>query len=127
MSVNVAALQQAQRDGVTLGVVPQSGLGLRMEIDEMAKVPELFNLYLLALEAVQNASRDVNDHFSWYEIGGIHGAPYRRGWNGVGNRGGYCTHGDPTFPTWHRAYLAMYEVSCVFHEIDGIIESEINR
>ena len=23
---------------------------------------------------------------------------------------GYCAHGDPTFPTWHRPYLAMLEV-----------------
>jgi len=112
MAINVAALQQAQRDGITVGVVPSGGqLGLRMEIDDMMKIPDLANLYLQAVEAHQNASRDANDHFSWYEVSGIHGAPYQRGWNGVSNNGGYCSHGNPTFPTWHRAYLAMYEVS----------------
>src|ERR1700726_4515414 len=58
-------------------------------------------------------SLDVS-HFS---IGGIHGFPYKQ-WQGSGGTtqnpnarwGGYCTHGTVLFPTWHRPYLAIYEV-----------------
>ena len=25
--------------------------------------------------------------------------------------GGYCTHNMVTFPTWHRPYMLLYEVS----------------
>jgi tyrosinase len=36
-------------------------------------------------------------------------------WDGVnptpGNENtGYCTHSSILFPTWHRAYLALFEV-----------------
>lgn len=45
---------------------------------------------------------------------GIHGLP-NADWDGVKNprstrKGGYCAHGRPVFPIWHRPYLAMYEV-----------------
>lgn len=44
---------------------------------------------------------------------GIHGRPFQS-WddvNGSGNPNtGYCTHGSVLFPTWHRPYLAVYEV-----------------
>jgi tyrosinase len=45
--------------------------------------------------------------------------PYKP-WNGVGSTtnwktasgfGGYCTHSSILFLTWHRPYLALYEVS----------------
>lgn len=46
---------------------------------------------------------------------GIHGRPFVS-WDNVGsapNMGsnGYCTHTSILFPTWHRPYLALYEVS----------------
>ena len=51
---------------------------------------------------------------------GIHGFP-RVTWNGATDekkkkeeQGFYCTHGLPTFPTWHRPYLALFEVSHPF-------------
>lgn len=45
---------------------------------------------------------------------GIHGVPFEP-WGGVqptpGNENsGYCHHEDILFPTWHRAYVALYEV-----------------
>lgn len=51
---------------------------------------------------------------------GIHGLP-RAFWDGVKSSNkevdpqgwageGYCAHSRPTFPTWHRPYLAMMEV-----------------
>ena len=30
------------------------------------------------------------------------------------NDAGYCAHGQPSFPTWHRPYLAMFEVSLTY-------------
>lgn len=46
---------------------------------------------------------------------GIHGRPYKA-WDGVGigppgSGGGYCPHGSNLFPTWHRPYLALMEVT----------------
>ena len=49
---------------------------------------------------------------------GIHGLP-KEYWDGVKTEHkepediddlGYCAHSIPTFPTWHRPYLAMLEV-----------------
>lgn len=42
---------------------------------------------------------------------GIHGYPYRS-WDGVDGAfdAGYCTHESILFPTWHRPYLALFEV-----------------
>lgn len=47
---------------------------------------------------------------------GIHGLP-RIPWNKVGakNFTGYCAHSVDTFPTWHRPYLALFEVSGSFY------------
>lgn len=54
-------------------------------------------------------------------MAGIHGLP-RAFWDGVKSPNkqvdpqgrwageGYCAHSRPTFPTWHRPYLAMMEV-----------------
>lgn len=49
---------------------------------------------------------------------GIHGDP-DVAWDGVTNptddpadpfRGWWCAHNRPTFATWHRPYLALFEV-----------------
>ena len=57
------------------------------------------------------------DSISHFQIAGIHGLPYVQ-WEGAGGTspvqgsgsGGYCTHGSVLFPTWHRPYVALYEV-----------------
>jgi len=110
MTINIPAIEQAQQNGITIGVVPDGGkTALRLEIDDLLKDTELANLYLLALDAAQKDSTP----WSYYEISGIHGYP-QRPWNEVNNGfngfGGYCVHGRPNFPTWHRVYLAQYEV-----------------
>jgi tyrosinase len=48
---------------------------------------------------------------------GIHGLPTNN-WDDVGKRfndsnNGYCAHGVLIFPTWHRPYLSLVEVSVV--------------
>jgi tyrosinase len=77
---------------------------------------------------------DESDQLSYFQVAGIHGRPFIL-WNGVSQVpgsgwGGYCNHSkcrnhnsklallshinDPAsvlFLTWHRPYLALYEVS----------------
>lgn len=68
-----------------------------------------------------------NDQLSYYRVAGIHGSPYNVSWNmgkkpvplkaaELGRDGFYCQHNNFLFPTWHRAYMALFEVriqSCV--------------
>ncbi|KAF2747125.1 Di-copper centre-containing protein [Sporormia fimetaria CBS 119925] len=83
----------------------------RLEIRELEKNPEQWNVYLLGLARLQ--SKDQNDKLSYYQLAGIHGKPYMP-WDGVGqgpsnSGGGYCPHGSNLFPTWHRPYLSLVE------------------
>ena len=72
---------------------------------------------------MHNANQDT-DELSHYRISGIHGLPFEP-WNGVGENPhvpegewkGYCVHGSTVFPTWHRLYMALFEVrSLLFME-----------
>lgn len=70
------------------------------------------------------SARSQDDPTSFFQVGGIHGLPFAP-WDGddndnddqVGNNqwGGYCTHGSVLFPTWHRPYVLLYEVSKFFN------------
>jgi len=63
-------------------------------------------------------SSEEMDDKSFLAVAGIHGQPYIP-WNGASGSftqgkwgfGGYCTHGSVLFPTWHRPYLLLLEVS----------------
>jgi len=73
--------------------------------------PAAFNLYLLALRVLQGRA-DSHD-LSWYQLSGIHGAPFIP-WEmpATGNYDrsrGYCTHHSVIFTTWHRPYLLLLE------------------
>ncbi|KAI1365709.1 hypothetical protein F5Y08DRAFT_327887 [Xylaria arbuscula] len=83
----------------------------RLEIRDLQKNHDQWNLYLLALSWMQYTAQD--SPFSWYQIAGIHGAPGLT-WGNVaplpGNDNiGYCHHVSILFPTWHRPYLVLYE------------------
>ncbi|KAL5493071.1 hypothetical protein ACEPAI_4520 [Sanghuangporus weigelae] len=84
---------------------------LRKNFDDFAKDTDVLNLYLLALDRIQNDEQSVLTSF--FQIAGIHGKPYIPWDNvqGLNNPtfGGYCTHGSVIFPTWHRPYVALYE------------------
>src|SRR6267154_1209474 len=81
-------------------------------------------------------STSQKNPLSHFGIAGIHGMPFVS-WEGAGgNRpvqgsgwSGYCTHGNVLFPTWHRPYVALYEVgshftrSYVHDNIDRIISN----
>ncbi|KAL1618339.1 hypothetical protein SLS54_007316 [Diplodia seriata] len=109
----MGSLAQAQTDGVVIGLHGVSGIQPRREIDDLVlNEPDMFNLFLLALESLQKDEGAHQDKMGYFQVSGIHGLP-KRDWDGVKgekrDQGGYCTHGSILFPTWHRPYLAMYE------------------
>ncbi|KJX93717.1 tyrosinase precursor like protein [Zymoseptoria brevis] len=108
-------IESAQKDGVVVGLKHVSGVQPRLEIDDlMVNHPDVFNLFILALQQImQDESDGVQNKMNYFEVAGIHGFP-RKNWDGVqvpGSRqkGSYCTHSSFLFPTWHRPYLALFE------------------
>jgi len=90
-------------------------LGYRKEIHTLQKDPDAWNMYLLGLTRFKEV--DGSDPQSYYQIASIHGQPYVN-WDNMGpcdgcSPAGYCTHSSTLFPTWHRAYLALYEQALV--------------
>lgn len=100
--------------GVTVTGATEGGVQSRLEIHELMQDADAWNIYLLAMQAFQ--SMDPSDPLSWYQIGGIHGKPFVE-YNdapqceGCDPEMGYCTHLSTLFPTWHRAYVALFEQS----------------
>jgi tyrosinase len=97
--------------GVQDGRGQNGSVPIRMEIREMQKNADLWNLYILGLDRLQSV--DQRELLSYYQLSGIHGRPYIP-WDNVGPSAngwsnGYCTHTSNLFPTWHRPYLALYE------------------
>ncbi|QSZ29877.1 hypothetical protein DSL72_004395 [Monilinia vaccinii-corymbosi] len=86
------------------------GVQPRLEIRTLAADPIQWNLFLLAMIALQGM--DQSELLSYYKIGAIHGYPLGP-WDGVGPVGrptdGYCTHGSNLFGPWHRGYLTLFE------------------
>jgi tyrosinase len=71
-----------------------------------------WSLFILALRQWQQESQ--SDPSSFFGVAKIHGVP-RQNYNnvgqcfGCGGTDGYCTHDSILFPTWHRAYVALWE------------------
>ena len=98
--------------GVQTNLASNGAVPLRLEIRQLQKNADQFNLYILALDQLQRGPAQT-DQLSWYQLSGIHGRPYIP-WDSVqGHTGdessGYCTHSSILFPTWHRPYLAALE------------------
>ncbi|KAF8249103.1 Di-copper centre-containing protein [Wilcoxina mikolae CBS 423.85] len=80
--------------------------------------PDVFNIFVLALEAMQNM--DESQNLSYYQFSGIHGAPYIA-WEYPPEQNrpyGYCTHDSVLFVTWHRPYLLLLEQLLVKHAME---------
>ncbi|KAF2134809.1 Di-copper centre-containing protein, partial [Dothidotthia symphoricarpi CBS 119687] len=93
--------------------VPRLGIDTkfpRLEVRELERNPDQFNVYLLGLQRFQSISQD--EKLSYFQISGIHGRPFVS-WDGVEKhpegKDGYCAHSSNIFPTWHRPYLALME------------------
>jgi hypothetical protein len=118
--------------GIQNGISGDGSVPSRLEIRQLQANADQWNMYLLALDQLQTIP-DQSNLLSHYQISGIHGQPYVAVWNllhstdstsyklinvqwdGVqakagGENSGYCTHSSILFPTWHRPYLALYEV-----------------
>jgi tyrosinase len=83
----------------------------RLEIRTLQRNADQWNLYLLGMERFQGKSKD--DVLSYYQVAGVHGRPFTT-WNKFPapllNNAGFCPHGSTLFGSWHRPYLAIYEV-----------------
>ncbi|KAF3293727.1 hypothetical protein TWF132_004320 [Orbilia oligospora] len=104
-------------DGIK-AVTGNGPVPVRLDFKEFIKDDTRRNLYILALDRMMRKSQ--SDPTSHYQVAGIHGRPYVA-WDGVrggNNDGGYCTHADILFLTWHRPYLALYE---------GILYAEVQK
>lgn len=40
---------------------------------------------------------------------------------------GYCTHASILFPTWHRPYIALYEVCALSYRLLHNVSGELSR
>ncbi|KAF2123203.1 common central domain of tyrosinase-domain-containing protein [Lophiotrema nucula] len=93
---------------------PTGGVQPRLEIRDLEKTGNMWNLYLLAMTEFQAMDQSLID--SWYQIAGIHGMPWIE-WDGVSGstedrdvgQMGYCPHNMLLFGTWHRPYLTLFE------------------
>ncbi|KAF2272084.1 Di-copper centre-containing protein [Westerdykella ornata] len=93
---------------------PTGGVHPRLEIRQLQKTGEMWNLFLLAMAEFE--AMDQNEIDSYYQIAGIHGMPWYD-WDGVKmNPGiekpvkrGYCPHSNLLFGIWHRPYVLLFE------------------
>lgn len=75
MSSN-ASLPDAHGAGIVTGLRDVSGILPRRELDDlMTNDPDVFNLYILALDKLQKA--DVDDKMGYFRIAGRHGVHQR--------------------------------------------------
>ncbi|KAK5662133.1 hypothetical protein OQA88_8038 [Cercophora sp. LCS_1] len=101
----------------------------RMEIRELYKDTQMWELFLLGLLSFQKSFDEKSPQTSYARIAGIHGAPYETPWNEVdrafmgkknvppnpNRKGGYCMHSSNLFATWHRPYVALFEQELYKH------------
>jgi len=83
-------------------------------------------LFTEALALIQK--RPLDNLLSYFRLAGIHSAPWCK-WDDVDlppddpkRIKGYCVHNNYTFPTWHRVYMLLYEVSNLAND-DGLWEA----
>ncbi|KAI1959289.1 hypothetical protein LOZ58_004560 [Ophidiomyces ophidiicola] len=105
----VFQIQAYDITGIKEGVKPSGERPARQNLVNFQSSGPAFDLYILAFTQFQD--EDQGNLLSFYQIGGIHGYPFRP-WDGVNGRGGagYCAHASTVFPTWHRPYLSLYEM-----------------
>jgi hypothetical protein len=122
----VDCLNAFQITGAQGGIGPNGERPLRYEIHDFANSGPAFDLYILALKEFQLLNQ--SDPLSYFQIAGLWSVPHCSGWrsrmigihgfpqttwDGVVGHGGYpgfCMHASTPFPTWHRPYVALYEV-----------------
>eukprot|EP00884_Botryococcus_braunii_P000736 jgi/Botrbrau1/10663/Bobra.53_2s0020.1 len=109
----MAALPKILTERPTL----EEGIRLRVNIQELSTQQKWQDHYDLLIQAfIAFEGKDTDDVWGCYQIAGIHGLPYQPYDNATGDWkwtpgtwGGYCQHGSPLFPTWHRPYMLYIE------------------
>lgn len=116
---SIARRQSANGTYIETKGTSSGSLGYRKEIHALRDDEDAWNMYLLGLSRFKDV--DGRDPMSFYQIASIHGQPYV-GWDNNGpcsdcTPAGYCTHQSTLFPTWHRAYLGLFEQALVDNAI----------
>nr|OQO26612.1 hypothetical protein B0A51_06674 [Rachicladosporium sp. CCFEE 5018] len=108
-------LESRQSGFTVVSGAPGSAVYPRLEVRQMLFTkPNQWILFMLGMQRFHATNQA--DKMSYYQIAGIHGVP-RQNWDNVGQcsscggTDGYCTHDSVLFPSWHRAYLALFEQS----------------
>lgn len=71
IDAGLKTLQDAQANGVVLGIKDIAGVGLRREIDDLLlNDPDVFNLYIMALKDLMRDEQGSN-MFGWYRLAGL--------------------------------------------------------
>ncbi|KAK1241362.1 hypothetical protein MKX08_001336 [Trichoderma sp. CBMAI-0020] len=117
LALAAVSLAQGTAHIPVTGVPVSSGsaVPLRQNINDLVKSGPQWDLYV---QAMYNMSKlDSHDPYSFFQIAGIHGAPYIE-YNKAGGRTGdgwlgYCPHGEDIFLTWHRPYVLLFEQALV--------------
>jgi len=82
----------------------------RQDFTKFQNAGPAWDLYVQALMQFHQAGQA--GLLSFYQVAGVHGYP-DVAWDGATGADysvGYCTHASILFPTWHRPYIALYEV-----------------
>ncbi|KAF8453107.1 hypothetical protein BGX38DRAFT_1179177 [Terfezia claveryi] len=96
--------------------IKTGGICPRKEIDDFKNDPKQLILFIKAFQIMSERPKD--DVLSFYQIAGIHGAPFDKTWPPVKGPsatidsrypGYYCYHFGPLFLTWHRPYVLCIE------------------
>ncbi|KZV72071.1 Di-copper centre-containing protein [Peniophora sp. CONT] len=113
-SQDVLVNSRQQTHFVVQGVLGSGATPSRREINDLVQDEVQFSLFIQALAAMQ--AEDQQSELSYFQVAGIHGLPFVQ-WSGSGpssfassdSWGGYCTHRNVLFPSWHRPYGVVFE------------------
>lgn len=103
--------------GIKAGSTPDGGVPIRRDVDEWWLSNNVVDanqksLFIQAMSLFEQI--DVTQKLSYFQIAGVHGqplVPWDENTKPVTEGRGYCTHGSVLFPSWHRPYMLLFEVS----------------
>ncbi|KAI2483415.1 hypothetical protein Ptr902_05732 [Pyrenophora tritici-repentis] len=107
---------------------PGSQAAPRLEVREMARNSDQFNLFLLGMERFQ--AKDKNDPLSYYKVASVHGRPfvtYNNFPTPLLNQAGFCPHAATIFAPWHRPFVALFEQALYLCVLEVIAEFPSNQ
>ncbi|CAE7176808.1 Tyrosinase multi-domain protein [Pyrenophora teres f. teres] len=105
---------------------PGSTPAPRLEVRDMARNSDQFNLFLLGMERLQ--AKDKNDPLSYYGVCSVHGRPFKA-YNNLKpiNQAGFCPHAATIFAPWHRPFVALMEQALYLAVLEVIADFPSNQ